>query len=181
MVNLNRIYQSLLTKARVNAGPYTGNTAPQYGQALESQTPYADMVQEMYMSKPPQVSTKAVVSVKLPRVGTGINPERGDLPAGSDTVQIARWDGEKWVMLVRPDELKRKFARAMKPYRSSVASQWTQDFDTFLKELPEQAPESLKKHIIKNDKKISDRLNSQSKRNKKKKRQESSNKSLAKN
>lgn len=159
--DLNQVHQSLQVKARVNDAPYTGNTAPQYGEKLENQSSYADMVQEMYMSKPPKVSTGAVISVKLPRIGTGINPERSDLPAGSDTVEVAKWNGEKWVMSVKPEELERKFDRAMKPYRSSISQNWKQDFKNFLKELPLKPPESLKKHIIKNDRKINNHLQSQ--------------------
>lgn len=159
----NRVTQN---KTIFKDAPYTGNTAPQYGQKLESQSAYADMMQEMYMSKPPKVSPGAVMSVKFPRIGEGINPERADLPAGSDTVEVARWDGDQWVMLVKPEELQRKFNRAMKPYRSKMSQKWTQDFGGFLKALPLKPPESLKKHIRKNERKINGHLQSQARRKK---------------
>lgn len=144
--DLSRVDQFIQTKGKLtNEAPYTGNTAPQYGQKLENQSSYADIVQEMRMNKLSKVSTEAVLSVKFPKSGTGSSrerSERGDLPAGSNTVTIAEWNGEKWAISVKPDELKRKFTSVMESYTSDypeIADQWTKDFDTFLEELRKKA------------------------------------------
>ena len=102
--------------------PYTGNTAPQYGKRLEAANPYADVIQEMYVTKPTEVSPGTKIYGKFPREGGFA--ERSDLPAGSEKIEIARWDGQQWELLVNEQELQVKLDRVLADYPENLKQQW---------------------------------------------------------
>lgn len=132
---------------KMQAGPYLGTSAPLYGDRLAGRNPYAAILQESYMDPPPAIEPGATLSVKLPRLGSGVDPERSDLPAGSDKLDVARWDGKRWQPLVSPDELDKKLARVMAPYRPRVSETWRSQLHDVLKSMPLKVPDALKRRV----------------------------------
>ena len=119
---LQQKYQDKYKIINAQNAPYTGNTAPQYGNKLEGQSAYADVIQEMFVTKPTAVSPGAKIYAKFPR--EGVDPERADLPAGSEQIAIAEWDGTQWKVIASDRELQENFKRTLAKYPDSVKQQW---------------------------------------------------------
>lgn len=145
--------------------PYTGNTAPQHGTKLKSQDAYVDIVQEMFVTKPTEVSPGTKIYAKFPK--KKVDAERADLPAGSKKVPIAEWDGENWKVIADEKKLKRNFKRTLDKYSDSVKEKlkkktvsreqlkkWKKEGD------PPQKPKELDNHIRKNRSKVVKRFQS---------------------
>lgn len=96
--------------------PFTGNTMPQYGQTLENENSFSDLIQEM---------CAAPSSGKTPLGGEGTAiylsvPKRGDtgtgdptLPRGSDKIKIAEWKGRQWEMTASKEDLDEHYEHAL--------------------------------------------------------------------
>ncbi len=119
---LEQKYQNKYKIISAQDAPYTGNTAPQYGNKLQGQSAYADVIQEMFVTKPSPVSPGAKIYAKFPK--EGVDPEREDLPAGSEAVAIAEWDGTQWKVIASDRQLQSNFKRTLATYPDSVKQQW---------------------------------------------------------
>lgn len=166
--------------------PYTGNTAPQHGTKLKSQDAYVDIVQEMFVTKPTEVSPGTKIYAKFPQ--EKVDSERADLPAGSKKVPIAEWDGKEWKVIVNDKELDTQFKRTLNNYsdnvkeklnKKTVSSKQLRDWKQ-IGDSP-QKPKELDTHIQNNSSKLINRLQTQTsvlsklRRRKKKKQKASSN------
>ncbi|PSM30777.1 hypothetical protein BVG81_008775 [Haliangium sp. UPWRP_2] len=91
--------------------PYLGTSASMSGDKLASQNPYAAIMQEHYMHPVPGIPNGSKLTLKLPLDGS--DPERGDVPAGVKTIEIAEFRDGQWHMLTDPDEVEMEFKLAM--------------------------------------------------------------------
>lgn len=91
--------------------PYLGTSASMSGDKLASQNPYAAIMQEHYMHPVPGIPHGSKLTLKLPLDGS--DPERGDVPAGVKTIEIAEFRDGQWHMLTDPDEVEMEFKLAM--------------------------------------------------------------------
>ncbi len=114
---LNQKYKD--REIKINDAPYTGNTAPQYGNKLEGQRAYADVIQEMYLTEASPISPGAKIYAKFPK--PGVDAERADLPAGSEQVEIAEWDGTQWKIT---GALQKNFNHTLEKYSDDIKQQW---------------------------------------------------------
>lgn len=129
-------------------GPYLGNTAPLYGDQLARSNPYAAIVQENYLDEKTPIAKGAKLYAKFPRAAPGVDPDRSDLPAGSEKVEVARWDGSKWQPQISPKELDARFERALKTIPAGLARErYRKSAEDFRTGLPIKLPRSVEQRL----------------------------------
>lgn len=129
-------------------GPYLGNTVPLYGDQLARKNPYAAIAQETYLDQKTPIAPGAKLYAKFPRAEPGVDPDRADLPAGSETVEVARWDGSKWQPKISPEELDARFERALKTIPPGPAREkYRKSAEDFRTGLPLKLPRAVEQHI----------------------------------
>lgn len=93
--------------------PYLGTSASMSGDRLADQNPYAAIMQEHFLHPVPAMPSGSKLTLKLPRTEPGADPERGDVPAGVKTIEIAEFRDGTWHMLTDPDEVEMEFKLAL--------------------------------------------------------------------